>query len=503
MTPAKKTSQTPRDTTPDSAPLFAPDSPDAFRARVRMYRHGLGDCFLVTIPRDGESPMQMLIDCGVLEGTSESMTAVVKHIRDTVLADQPSGEKAHLDIVVATHEHKDHLSGFNQARSVFSNDFEFGAVWLGWTENLSKPENLRIKAAKRKTLEKVRLALQYAKGIPSFALAGVSELLAFNEDDDSTGSRRISDALEYLKLRGTQAGALQYLEPGEGPLALPGVQDARVYVLGPPRDPLLLKRSEVTERMKREGIIYHLLRCGDAGLDAMGAAVDNTAGADGDRYHPFGAEHRIAEFVANPLAAGSPIRNPYFAEIQGFISKTYQHPNQAWRRIDHDWLRAFGQLALDLDNDTNNTSLVLAIEFPRTRDVLLFVGDAQVGNWLSWSKVSFNVPGRTAPLQAHELLERTVFYKVGHHCSHNATLRNGGLELMTRNDLVAFVPLDEATARKQGKHGWDMPAAPLFKALKDKTGNRTVLSDRNANVSAEATNAGVRATNLFVDYFLS
>jgi hypothetical protein len=93
-----------------------------------------------------------------------------------------------------------------------------------------------------------------------------------------------------------------------------------------------------------------------------------------------------------------------------------------WRRIDNDWLNAFGQLALDLDNDTNNTSLVLAFEFQKTGDVLLFVADAQVGSWQSWSKLEFKVPGRERPLSAHELLGHTVFYKVGHHCSHNATL---------------------------------------------------------------------------------
>ena len=37
-----------------------------FRVRVRMYRHGLGDCFLVTFRREGRDPFQLLIDCGAL-----------------------------------------------------------------------------------------------------------------------------------------------------------------------------------------------------------------------------------------------------------------------------------------------------------------------------------------------------------------------------------------------------------------------------------------------------
>ena len=121
-----------------------------------------------------------------------------------------------------------------------------------------------------------------------------------------------------------------------------------------------------------------------------------------------------------------------------------------------------------MDNDTNNTSLVLAFEFVKKGEVLLFVGDAQVGNWRSWEQVRFNVPGRTKPLPALELLARTVFYKVAHRCSHNATLKKGGLELMTRDDLVAFVPLDQQTAKKQGTKGWEMPAPALSQGAEGK-----------------------------------
>ena len=38
--------------------------------KVRMYRQGLGDCFLVTLPRTNGQPYYLLIDCGVILGTS-------------------------------------------------------------------------------------------------------------------------------------------------------------------------------------------------------------------------------------------------------------------------------------------------------------------------------------------------------------------------------------------------------------------------------------------------
>jgi hypothetical protein len=80
---------------------------------IRMYRQGLGDCFLLSFPRAGK-PLYMLIDCGVLLGTkgqNERMREIADDIRLTT--------DGHIDVLVATHEHWDHLSGFLQAADVF------------------------------------------------------------------------------------------------------------------------------------------------------------------------------------------------------------------------------------------------------------------------------------------------------------------------------------------------------------------------------------------------
>jgi hypothetical protein len=519
-TPAKKpTAKKPtKKTAPGRAPAkraatnpyAAPGSPAKYRVRVRMYRQGLGDCFLVTFPRKRRAPFHMLIDCGALARDTKAMKRIVEHIHGTV-QDGKKG-KARLDVVVATHEHKDHLSGFNQARDLFDT-IDFGAVWLGWTENLTRPEIKMIKEAKKKAVSRLRATLSHP--LAAALDGGAAALLAFSEDDVSgaPGARTIAEALDYLKFRGRKAENLEYLEPGTGPLALDGVDGVRAYILGPPRDPILLKGSEVTKQLKKDGMIYHLAMTGEAGMDALAAAIPEAAVSleiDSDRFHPFAAEHRIAEKVSDPLCPGNCKPNPYYESIRAFVDETYRSPTQEWRRIDHDWLNAFGQLALDLDSDTNNTSLVLAFELVKTKEVLLFVGDAQVGNWRSWANVEFKVPGREKPLPAHDLLCRTVFYKVGHHCSHNATIKAGGLELMTRDGLVAFIPLDRETARQQGKKdpvtglpkGWDMPAPPLYKALRERTQNRVVISDVQEQLTPEAQKANVFATDTFIDYFL-
>jgi hypothetical protein len=88
------------------------------------------------------------------------------------------------------------------------------------------------------------------------------------------------------------------------------------------------------------------------------------------------------------------------------------------------------------------------------------------------------VPGRAKPRPTHDLLSNAVFYKVGQHCS------------------------DNETAKKQGVKGWDMPAPPLFRALKEKTSDRVALSDVTETLTNNARQAGIRATDADIDYFL-
>ena len=186
-------------------------------------------------------------------------------------------------------------------------------------------------------------------------------------------------------------------------------------------------------------------------------------------HRPFDKYCQIGRDAAKDL--------PFFRDNYGF-GGTSPDP-QEWRRIDDDWLEVAGPLALRLDSDTNNTSLVLAVELVESGKVLLFPGDAQVGNWLSWEKLSWSVPGgrgESVTVTAADLLRRIVLYKVGHHGSHNATLREKGLELMNGTELTAMIPVDEAAARNKG---WTrMPFLPLLKRLEEKTGGRILRSDR-------------------------
>ncbi len=116
-----------------------------------------------------------------------------------------------------------------------------------------------------------------------------------------------------------------------------------------------------------------------------------------------------------------------------FFRGTYFDDAYAWQRIDSDWLQGASALALSFDQAVNNTSLVIALELG-DGDVLLFAADAQVGNWLSWHDLSWTLADKST-VTAPDSSRARVFYKVGHHASHNATLEAQGLELM---DKIAY-----------------------------------------------------------------
>jgi hypothetical protein len=248
------------------------------------------------------------------------------------------------------------------------------------------------------------------------------------------------------------------------------VAAARVYVLGPPRDEDLLTRASPS---RQAGEVYEKRLT----LDEESAFHAAALAAEAETLGKDDAELRNLSFPFDRLYQVS----MQAAKADPFFQENYFEDVQDWRRIDGDWLEYACNLALRLDADTNNTSLALAIELLPSGKVLLFPADAQAGNWLSWHGHAWHheneLDGR---LTVADLLRRTVVYKVGHHASHNATLRERGLEVMESPELVALLSVDEETARKPKEgcpEGWDMPFPPLLARLTQKTRGRVVRSD--------------------------
>jgi hypothetical protein len=110
--------------------------PDTNRVTVRMYNVGFGDAFLVSVHRDGQT-WRMLVDCGVHKnGQVHPIESVVETIIADLKAEAPQREP-HLDVIVATHRHADHISGF--ARPEWQ-EVTVGEVWLSFVEDLDDPD---------------------------------------------------------------------------------------------------------------------------------------------------------------------------------------------------------------------------------------------------------------------------------------------------------------------------------------------------------------------------
>lgn len=473
------------DPAPGPTPPPAPASPmtaPASGVKIRMYRQGLGDCFLLAFATGAERPFYMLIDCGVLLGTQDAADRIRKVAAS--LRDSTGGT---IDVLVATHQHWDHLSGFDQARDLFD-QIAFGEVWVAWTEDPTNELGNRLRARRKAHLRALDSAARSLRAAGDADQAGTIEaVLGFFGDPAPAGQpSRIEAALDYVLGRGKPP---RYRAPGEI-VGLPG-SPARVYVLGPPQDEALLLRSTPSQRASE---VYEK-RLGLTEESAFFAAVAATAGPAQsaedtelrDLSFPFDAIYRVdpgqakADEFFQDHYYGPPEKPPAAAPAPepSAGSNTPAVPDlqdMSWRQIEGDWLAGADTLTLQLDSDTNNTSLALAIELTPGGKVLVFPGDAQVGNWLSWQTVQWAQDG----VSGADLLRRAAFYKVGHHASHNATLREKGLELMTRPDLVAMIPVDEQMAhRPKGGNpdGWDMPFSPLLDRLKVKTGGRVLRAD--------------------------
>jgi len=464
-----------------------------------MYKQGLGDCFLLTF-NSKQGLRHMLIDCGVLTGTpggGEKIRNVAANINSEI------GPK--LDVLVATHEHWDHISGFWDARTIFD-PMKMREIWVAWTED---PNQKILKESKKKKLKLAALQL---------ALAKISDL----QEEEQRRGGAIADILGFLgglsgmgmigfsekteeamnKITGRDPTP-DYLEPGQVIERdwLPGV---RFYIFAPP------KGEEDIDYEEKESDMYGLAGPDFAFLNALESMLSKE-------------QDKELELVFTPFDRNLqwPDEKRLEHDWPGLYGR-YNSPGESWRRIDYDWLYSAARLALQLDDHLNNTSLVLAVELIESDQVLLFVGDAEIGNWKSWEKVEWDVPsanGQSTKIKAADLLKRVTFYKVGHHGSHNATLREKGLELMTSSKLVAAIPVDEEFARLpkgKNKKGWDMPAGPLKERLLEKTKGRLIRADwqnlpdttqkpdgiTSAQWSKFVKSLRMDPSKLFIDYFV-
>lgn len=208
---------------------------------------------------------------------------------------------------------------------------------------------------------------------------------------------------------------VEYFRPGDLIENITTLTGMRIFVLGPPRDIALLNTKEV------HGESFEKRQTPSSHDFAFAAAM--LSEPDSRTVAPFESNFELSE--------DSSVKQHY-------------EDQDPWRQIEHDWLYAAGGMALRYERSINNTSLALAIQFEESENVLLFPGDAEFGNWKSWHNLTWHVNrlGRTRSVDARYLLNHTVFYKIGHHCSQNGSANRLGVEMMIHEDLSVMAPLN-------------------------------------------------------------
>jgi beta-lactamase superfamily II metal-dependent hydrolase len=493
---AKKTTKNKTTIAPGAAPAVDERlMPPPGGATVRMYRIGHGDCFLIAFAGDTPNrPAYVLIDCGYKPGSPGKINppAGVTSAKE-IAADIKKSTGGRIDVAVITHEHQDHVNGITDKHF---DGIDIGEAWFAWTENpLDDLANDLRKKFKDKLLGLVaaRNRLAAAAG-ENQRVQMIDELLAFElggEDEQinlsaamalfgaASGESMNKKSMKIFKDKAKDG--VKFLVPHERIHRIPHAKQVRVFPLGPPRDAELLESLDPTGSEE-----FHL---GASSAGSHFAAAACAVEANVRPESPFAQRYAVAwdrafdvndhsehsEFFKGLYGQGAAGPDPW--------DSTEAVSNADWRRIDKDWLYAADQLALDMNDQTNNSSLVLAFELGKGGKVLLFAADAQRGNWISWGKKSFT--DGDGAITARDLLSRTVLYKVGHHGSHNATI-NG----LATDDYanIAWMALGDSSrefcamitaVRKwaETQKGWDHPLKAIKDALLKKAGGRVFQTD--------------------------
>ncbi len=360
--------------------------------RIRTYRVGFGDCFLLTFEYAADRDRHVLIDFGTMRTPAGSpddlMLRVATNVAEVTGATVSDGvvTGGGLTAVVATHRHKDHISGFKPNR----NKKGSGDIIAGL-----KPE-----LVVQPWTEDPRLAVDATGPLPqvpgfagqrqSMAVAGLKQMqavanAAWKESRRSRHfSKSLKDRLNFLGednvsnldavknlMTMAENEYVHFGSPTRLDALLPGV---RVTVLGPPT-------VDQSDSVRKQTVVNR------------------------DQFWHLQAR---AFGLAGPLKlpkARPPFPNHVLAKAGEFPAEARWLVRHA-REVRGEQLL---QMVTMLDKAMNNTSLILLFEFGDK--ALLFPGDAQ---WENWAYALSQPAIRTR-------LSKIDLYKVGHHGSLNAT----------------------------------------------------------------------------------
>jgi len=403
------------------------------KINVRMYRVGTGDFFLLQFKKAGKITFNLMIDCGCINSGKADFVDKVEDLSTTT--------NGVIDLLIVTHEHADHINGFEKASDIFDSKINVKKVWFAWTEadetfaNEFRKEHTKIKIALKLAAERLNMLRKegafdqvYDKDSNQSLMIEATNhfITSLNGLNQLNYEPRMSldkiptmeDILRKFKVIKADT-VVEFWEPGDVIENLAGAEGIRFFVLGPPKNNEDIKKEEV----KGEG---YEKREKKSTLDVAFLNLFDSDHFTKRELMPFDDQYVLDD------KEQSPIKDAYKAD--------------PWRTIDNDWLFSAGSLALRHETSINNTSLAIAIQFKKSERILLLPGDAEHGSWLSWHNnlewTFKDKNNKTKKVNAEYILNNTVFYKVGHHLSHNGTAKQKGLDMMKQENMAAMATLD-------------------------------------------------------------
>jgi beta-lactamase superfamily II metal-dependent hydrolase len=350
----------------------------------------------------------------------------MREIVEQIIGDvtEPDGVPR-IDVVIGTHRHRDHVSGFDNPAWAH---VEVKEVWLPWTEDPKDPQARKI----RDRQSSLALQLQTALADPA-VLASLPQLAV---EDQAQLLGMVSNAL-------TNAAAMSTLHDG--------------FSGNPRRRFLPNKQGDRTvDTTVLPGLVVHVL--GPSRDDAVIRDMDPPAGA--------GYLRRRLGHGGSDAAAPEPFHMDWRIDHESFWYSVGSPDGQTLTAADQESIRnaSAGEelaIAVALEKAVNGTSLMLILQVGQAH--LLFPGDAQWGTWQA----------AMADQEWRDLLSKTVFYKIGHHGSHNATPREF-VEKILGDDFWAMASTHPV------KQWPRIPKKELMAALVEREGqHRVVRSDKD------------------------
>ncbi|MGR9249470.1 hypothetical protein [Rhizobium leguminosarum] len=348
------------------------------RVVITSYQVGFGDCFLLSFEYPDEK-RHVLIDFG-----STGLPAGVPKNRLAEIANDIAKrtDKQKLAIV-ATHRHKDHISGFATKKQRPSSgktiaDLKPELILQPWTEDPQLAVDARGPLPAGHSLAAHHVsslaAMQQAAGAILSEVKRMRYHSSLRPELSFMGENNLAN-LEAVENLAMMSPNREYACAGDKTALeelLPGV---KIDILGPPS----IEQSEkiTRQRSRDQDEFWHL----------MANAASALGPTKAQKVAPL-----FPDFTLDRIAGRFPI------DARWII-------NQAKRLRADQMLR----LVRILDNVLNNTSLILL--FRCGSKSLLFPGDAQIENW----SYALSQPSIRAKLKKVDL------YKVGHHGSLNAT----------------------------------------------------------------------------------